>query len=316
MLARLVDRPFDRAGWLFEVKWDGFRAIAEVRGRSVRLYSRTGQPFDQKFAPVAAALRELGHDAVLDGEIVVVDKHGRSQFQLLQQYQKTGVGRLVYYVFDILKLDGRGLRALPLRQRKQLLAGVLPKSAVLRRSEHVERDGVTFFEAAVGGGLEGIMAKDAASPYREGDRGGEWLKIKTYQRQEAVIGGFTEPRGSRTALGALLLGVYESRRFVYIGHTGGGMDAEVRDDLRARLEPLTRSTSPFVTKPSANAPVHWVEPRLICEVRFQEWTADGRLRQPIFLGLRPDKPPRQVRRETAQPLARSSPPKRRKRGAA
>src|SRR5262249_40825403 len=158
----------------------------------VRLYSRNHKPFEDRFAPVVESLRGLGHDAVLDGEVVVVDDTGKSQFQLLQNYQRTGKGRLVYYVFDLLYLDGRDLRSEPLKRRKQLLQKVLGSLPHVRLGEHVEQRGVAFFKAAVAQGLEGIIAKDAASPYREGARGGEWLKIKTRRRQEAVIGGFTE----------------------------------------------------------------------------------------------------------------------------
>ncbi len=301
MLATLTDEPFNRAGWLFELKWDGYRALAEVRADHVMLYSRNHKSFNERFAPLVESLRRLGREAVLDGEIVVVDDQGRSDFQLLQNYQKTGQGRLRYYVFDLLYLDGHDLRPLALRQRKALLAKVLGDLPDVLLSEHVERQGTAFFEAAVARGLEGIIAKRADSPYREGVRSPEWLKIKARQRQEAVIGGFTEPRGSRSDLGALLLGVYEGKELVYIGHTGGGFTATTLADMRARLEPLMQRACPFQTRPKANAPAHWVAPRLVCEVTFQEWTHDGKMRQPIFVGLREDKSPRAVRRETPQP---------------
>jgi bifunctional non-homologous end joining protein LigD len=302
MLATLVDEPFDRAGWLFELKWDGYRAIAEVRGDEVKLYSRNHKPFEERFAPLVESLRRLGHEAVLDGEIVVIDDQGRSDFQLLQNYQKTGQGRLRYYAFDLLYLDGRDLRRLPLRRRKALLEKLLADQPDVLLSEHVERQGVAFFEAAVARGLEGIIAKHAGSPYREGVRGPEWLKIKSRQRQEAVIGGFTEPRGSRNDLGALLLGVYEGDDLVYIGHTGGGFDTAALADMRARLEPLIQRACPFRARPKTNAPPHWVVPQLVCEVTFQEWTQDAKMRQPIFLGLREDKAPKKVRRETSLPV--------------
>jgi bifunctional non-homologous end joining protein LigD len=302
MLATLADQPFDRQGWLFELKWDGYRAIAHVENGTIHLYSRTGLSFERRFAPVVQALKAVRHDVVLDGEMVVVDEAGRSGFQLLQNYQKTGQGRLVYYVFDLLHLDGHDLRPLPLRRRKQLLAAVLPVSPFVQLSEHVEDDGAALFRAAVARGVEGIVAKDAASPYLEAARGAHWVKVKARQRQEAVIAGYTEPRGSRSDLGALLLGVYERGRLVYIGHTGGRMGRRVRADLRARLEPLRRSRSPFVRVPPTNAPAHWVKPELVCEVDFQEWTEDRVMRQPVFLGLREDKPPKQVRRELPRPV--------------
>jgi bifunctional non-homologous end joining protein LigD len=304
MLATLVEAPFDRPGWLFEVKWDGYRAIAEVSRDQVRLYSRAGQPFEEKFAPVVRALRDLRHEAVLDGEVVAVDRDGRSQFQLLQNYQKTGRGDLVYYAFDLLSFDGRDLRSEPLTKRKAILHRLLGRGrGVVRISDHVEGDGVAFFRAAVAAGLEGIIAKDGESPYREGVRSPAWVKVKSRHRQEAVIGGFTAPRGRRTGLGALVLGVYEGPDLVYIGHTGGGLDTAGLADLRARLDPLVRTTCPFRVKPRTNAPVTWVEPELVCEVVFQEWTHDGRMRQPIFVGMREDKPAAAVVREHPLPIA-------------
>lgn len=306
MLATLVDAPFDRAGWLFEPKWDGYRAIAEVSGRGVRLYSRNQQPFEQRFAPLAHALESLPYDAVLDGEIVVVDSAGKPSFQLLQSYQKNGRGQLLYYVFDLLYLDGHDLRPLPLAKRKEWLSAVISGTGLVRVSEHVEERGRDFFAAAEKLELEGIIAKDGRSRYREGERGRSWLKIKTHQRQEAVIGGFTEPRGARAHMGALVLGVYEGDNLRYIGHTGGGFTDKELAAMRAKLAPLERPTSPFPDPPRTNAPVHWVEPWLVCEIAFREWTDSGSARHPIFLGLREDKPARQVRRERVEPAPEPS----------
>jgi bifunctional non-homologous end joining protein LigD len=299
MLAALVEQPFNRSDWLFEIKWDGYRAIAEIDNKGVSLYSRNHKSFADRFAPLVEALRDFGHTAVLDGEIVVVDPQGRSRFQLLQNYQKTGTGQLRYYVFDLLYLDGRDLRSLPLRQRKELLTQILGSSPNILLSEHVEEQGVAFFEAATAQGLEGIIAKDGNSPYREGQRSDNWLKIKIHKRQEAVICGFTEPRGGRKDLGALVLGVFEGKELRYIGHTGGGFNDRALTDMRSLLEPLVQGTCPFRKAPKTNAPVHWVKPTLVCEVKFQEWTEDGSMRQPIFLGLREDKEARAVHRETA-----------------
>ena len=177
MLATLVEKPFDRDGWLFEPKWDGYRAVAEVSRGGVRLYSRNHVGFEHRFAPVVESLRRLKHEAVLDGELVVIDQQGRSRFQLLQNYQKTGKGSLVYYVFDLLDLDGRDLRDEPLRRRKQRLGAILSESTHLRLGEHVEDQGIAFF-AAVAQGLEGIVAKNGASRYREGMQQPDWLKVK------------------------------------------------------------------------------------------------------------------------------------------
>jgi bifunctional non-homologous end joining protein LigD len=243
---------------------------------------------------------------VLDGEVVAVDQEGRSRFQLLQNYQKTGEGRLLYYVFDLLYLDGRDLRGVPLRDRKHRLGELLANLPNVRLSEHVEGRGIAFFNAAVAQGLEGVVAKDGESTYREGFRGGDWLKIKTRQRQEAVICGYTEPRGSRQHLGALILGVYDGKELVYVGHTGGGFDAQGLADVRSKLAPLRRKSCPFRKKPPTNAAAHWVAPKLVCEVAFQEWTDDGIMRQPIFVGLREDKAAHGVHREKPKPASASA----------
>jgi bifunctional non-homologous end joining protein LigD len=308
MLATLVDAPFDRPGWLFEIKWDGYRAIADVsRDGGVWLYSRNHTSFEETFAPVVESLGRLRHDAVLDGEVVVVDLSGRSQFQLLQNYKKNGNGDLLYLVFDLLELDGRDLRARPLVERKKLLKKLVRRLPRVRYSDHVEANGTAFFRAAVDQGVEGVIGKDGTSTYQEGVRSGAWVKIKTRMRQEAVIGGFTAPRGRRVGLGALVLGVYEGDELVYIGHTGGGLDTRGLEDLTARLGKLETKACPFRTRPKTNAPVRWVHPKLVCEVTFQEWTADGRMRQPIFVGLREDKPARQVRRERPTAVVSESP---------
>jgi bifunctional non-homologous end joining protein LigD len=302
MLATTVDDAFDRDGWLFEVKWDGYRAIAEIKKGQVRLYTRNQKSLNEAYAPIVRSLEKLEHDAIIDGEIVVLDDGGKSHFQLLQNYLKTRRGALVYYVFDLISLDGKDLRKEPLRRRKQLLQKLVARLPNVRFSEHVETHGKAFFDSAGKHGLEGILAKNADSPYREGIRGRDWLKIKTHRRQEAVIGGYTEPRGSRKSLGALVLGVYEGDELVYVGHTGTGFDTRTLADVHARLTPLEQPTSPFTRRPKTNAPVHWVKPALVCEVRFQEWSDDGLMRMPVFLGLREDKEPKTVRREKERPV--------------
>ncbi len=297
MLATLVDEPFDRQGWIFETKWDGYRAIAEVCPEKVNLYSRNGISFEQRFHPIVEALGRFEHEAILDGEIVVLDREGRSRFQLLQNYQKTGQGDLRYFVFDLLRLDGHDLKRLPLKDRKELLHKLHFHSNHVQLGKEVKEHGKECFQRAMAQGLEGIIAKNAASLYREGERSSAWLKIKTHSRQEAVIGGFTAPRGSRKDLGALVLGVYDGASLDYIGHSGGGIDTKGLADLRKRLDALVQKKCPFREKPKTNAPAHWVRPKLVCEVSFQEWTDDGRMRQPIFLGLREDKPAKSVHRE-------------------
>jgi bifunctional non-homologous end joining protein LigD len=301
MLATPVSQPFDRPNWLFEIKWDGYRAIAEVRRQGVRLYSRKGLAFEERFAPIVDALEYLGHEAVLDGEVVVVDQTGKAQFQLLQQYQNTRKGSLIYYIFDLLYLDGHDLRNLPLVRRKELLARILDHLPNIKLSDHIEEHGIAFFEAVSQRRLEGIIAKDGRSRYTEDVRSRSWLKIKTHMRQEAVIGGFTEPKGGRQGLGSVVLGVYEGDDLLYIGHAGSGLTDHGLADLRSRLDPLVQKPCPFKNRPKANAPVHWVKPEVVCEVSFDAWTADGSMRHPTFLGLRPDKDARTVRRETAKP---------------
>ena len=224
MLATSVEKAFNRKGWLFEIKWDGYRAIAEIRLDGIRLYSRNLLSLEQQFVPIVNSLKKIAHEAIFDGEIVVIDEEGKPSFQLLQEYQKAGKGQLVYYVFDLLYLDGHDLKKLPLERRKALLRQVLPPLPNVLFSDHVETQGADLFGLISKKGLEGTIAKDAASPYLEGRRSLYWQKIKTHRSQEAVIGGFTKGRGSRTHFGALLLGIYERNRLVYIGHVGSGFD--------------------------------------------------------------------------------------------
>jgi bifunctional non-homologous end joining protein LigD len=297
MLASPVAQPFDRKDWLFEIKWDGYRAIGEVSQAGVRLYSRNNLSFEDRYPAIVDSLRGLGHDAVLDGEIVVLDETGKPQFQLLQSYGKSRRGTLVYYVFDLLHLDGHDLRGVALIRRKKILAQLIEHLPNVKLSDHVMDQGKAFFDVVAQRQLEGIVAKDGTSRYRPGERGPFWLKIKTHRRQEAVIGGFTEPRGERRDLGALVLGVYEGPDLVYIGHAGSGFTDDTLADLKAKLEPLIQKNHPFKTKPVANAPAHWVKPELVCEVTFDSWTDDGQMRHPVFVGLREDKLATTVTRE-------------------
>ncbi len=297
MLATLVDESFDDPNWLFEVKWDGFRAIAEIKKRKVELYSRNLLTFNKLFAPIVKTLQTFSFDAILDGEVVVLDKAGKSFFQLLQNYQNTGEGNLTYYVFDILYLNGHSLINLPLLERKQILKSILPKTKNIKYSDHVLEKGKTFYDIARRQNLEGIIAKYKTSIYQLGRRTRDWLKIKLHMQQEAVIAGFTQPRGSRKKFGALVLGVYKNDELVYIGHTGGGFNEQSLKQVYTQLKPLVQKQSPFIKVPKTNAPVTWVEPKLICEVIFSEWTTDGHMRHPIFIGLRPDKKPKEVIKE-------------------
>lgn len=299
MLCTLIDEPFDREGWFFEIKWDGYRAIGTKHKDDIELYSRNGNDFSTKYPPVVEAMRQFKHDVIVDGEVVVVDEHGHSHFEWLQHWTTKPHGTLRYFVFDILWCDGHDVRSMPLRQRKALLKSVLPKHDVLQFSDDVETKGLSLFKEMQRRGLEGMVAKRADSPYRQDDRGQDWLKIKTHLRQEVVIGGYTEPRGSRKFIGALIVGVYEKSQLHYVGHSGGGIPDDQRKKLHARLQKMERQSSPFATEPKPNAPVHWVRPELVCEMSFSEWTSEGHMRHPEFEGLRPDKKPTDVYRETA-----------------
>jgi bifunctional non-homologous end joining protein LigD len=306
MLATLVERPFDREGWIFEIKWDGYRAIADVEYGHVELYSRRHEPFNEKFAPIRDALAKFRHDAVLDGEIVVLDDEGKPSFQGLQNYQKSGHGQLAFYIFDLLSLDGQDLRHLPLVRRKEILRDLPLWGSRLRYCEHIETSGQAFFQALVAQDMEGMIAKKATSPYREGMRSYDWLKIKSRHQQEAVIAGFTKPRGGRVGFGALILGVYEDGALTYIGHTGGGFDTQTLLELHERLKKIATPQCPFTVRPKTNSPATWVRPEMVCEVAFHGWTGDGIMRQPIFLGMRTDKSPTQVHREEPAEVRRSS----------
>jgi bifunctional non-homologous end joining protein LigD len=297
MLATPVTKPFDHPDWIFEVKWDGYRAVAEVRDGGVSLYSRNGISFDKKYFPIAESLRKFGFDAVLDGEIVVVDDQGRPDFQALQHYQDSGSGHLLYYVFDLLHFRGHDLTGLPLLRRKELLKKILPSAPKIRFSDHVWKEGVLFYAVSKEKGLEGIVAKHSQSVYETGKRSRQWLKVKSRLTQEGVIVGFTEPGGSRKYFGALVLGVFEGDELIYIGHLGGGFTANNLRDIRERLDPLIQEECPFTLKPETNTPVTWVKPELVCEVALSGWTGDGVMRQPVFLRLREDKTAREVMRE-------------------
>jgi bifunctional non-homologous end joining protein LigD len=297
MLATLVKEPFNDKDWIFEIKLDGYRAVAEIEKGKINLHSRNNLSFNTKFAPITESLKAIDQDVILDGEIVVLDEGGISRFQAIQNYQRTGEGNLVYFVFDIIYLDGHDLTGLELIKRKELLKDLLPDLPNILYSEHIAEKGKDFFEAASGKKLEGIIAKDGRSSYQTGRRSRSWLKIKTSMRQEAVIGGFTEPRGSRKHLGSLVLGIYDGDDFIYIGHSGGGFTDASLKEIKNKLKPLIRKTSPFKTVPKTNSPVKWITPSIVCEVSFSEWTGEGVMRHPIFEGLREDKDAKEVVKE-------------------
>ncbi len=299
MLATLAEAPFDNPDWFFEIKWDGYRIMAYVEGGEARLMTRNGQDYTARYQEVADELARIGTDCVIDGEMVVLDSAGKANFGMVADWPKARRGSLMYYVFDVPYAFGRDLRGLALARRQQVLTRMVTGGTHARMSDHVEGEGSALFAKAATQGLEGIMAKRADSPYQEGKRSGYWQKIKTHMRQEAIVCGYTEPRGSRSRLGALVLGLYENDRLRYVGHAGGGFSDQDLDAVYDQLLPLETTESPFGEKIQTNAPVHWVNPQLVAEVQFIGWTDDGHMRQPVFLGLREDKPARAAVRETA-----------------
>lgn len=290
MLAQIHDEAFDDNDWLFEIKWDGYRAVAEVNKNGVRLYSRNGLSFLGLYPAVADELKKIKEDVVLDGEIVVLNEKGKPDFQKLQQYDHNPSLTIQYYVFDCLFYKGKSVMHLPLVDRKRIAEKVLFKSKILKYSDHVMHKGAEFFSKVMEMDLEGMIAKRASSPYSPGKRTRDWLKIKNHNTQEAVIAGYTAPRGSREHFGALILGMYENKKLKYIGHTGTGFTSAVLKDVFEILRPLRRETSPFEKKVPVNAPVTWVEPVVVCAIKFTESTEEGILRHPVFQGLRIDKP--------------------------
>jgi bifunctional non-homologous end joining protein LigD len=302
-LATLVDRPPEGDDWLFEVKLDGYRILARLDAGKVTLVSRNGKDWTARFPDVAAAIAALpAKQAVLDGEIVVVLPNGTTSFQALQNALSHGRGaNVVYYAFDLLHLDGYDLTKAAIEDRKALLEPLLAEAdASLRYGEHVVGRGVSFHRAACQHALEGVIAKRAGAAYRSG-RSAEWLKIKCMDRQEMVIGGYTDPAGSRKGLGALLLGVHDQKggTLRFAGKVGTGFDDATLRALAQRLGKLETKASPFSDLTRAPRGVHWVKPALVGEVEFIGWTNDGKLRHPSFQGLREDRDPKTVIRERA-----------------
>ena len=305
MLATLTDKPFDDPGWIFETKWDGFRAIAVAAPGHAALYSRNGNDLSAKYPTICDALSAVKQESVFDGEFVALDAHGRSRFQLLQNAGRDSV-RLLYCVFDLLYLDGKDLRGWPLLKRKEALAKILPKSRLLLYSTHVAGDGIKAFTKAKRAQEEGVIAKLAGSRYTSGKRTREWLKVKASQEQEVVIVGFTKPRGSRKCFGALLLAVRDGRRWKYAGRVGTGFNEKTLHALYGKLVPLIAQAKPIEQKVPNEANTIWVKPKLVAEVKFTEWTKGGEMRHPVYLGLRTDKPASQVMREVAKPIKRAT----------
>ncbi len=305
MLATLVDEPFDSEEWLFEIKWDGYRAVAFVNKGKVNIASRNNKPFDEKFYPIHDALSSFKINAVLDGEVIVANKEGMADFGALQNWRSEADGILRYYVFDILWYDGRSLLDVPLIERHELLKEVLPKNESVILSQHIDTDGVAFYKSAEQLGLEGIIAKRSSSIYLPGKRSKDWLKIKTQLRQEVVIGGYTLNEGSSKLFSSLLVGVFEKDQLLYTGKVGTGFNAKDQKSMMNSFKNIIIPESPFTTEPDVNKPSRfrpdppkaravWLKPGLVCEVAYRELTTDGVMRHPSFQGMRADKSAKKV----------------------
>jgi bifunctional non-homologous end joining protein LigD len=312
MLATLVDEPFDDPGWEYEVKWDGYRALAFMNKTETSLWSRNNKSFNEKFYPVFEAVKNWNIHAVIDGEIVVVNDKGISNFNSLQNWRSEADGQLLYYVFDVLWLNGENLMHLPLKERKDVLQTLIPKDSIIRSGFSTEALGTDFFEAAKNMGLEGIIAKRSDSIYIPGDRSKDWLKIKVQKRQEVVIAGYTRNEGSPKLFSALLLGAYQDGKLHYVGKVGTGFNSKQQKEMVELFKPLTIKKSPFdkipdYNKPSRFRPVPpdalatWLDPTLVCEINFSEITEEGVFRHPSFIAMREDKSAKDVVKETEAP---------------
>jgi bifunctional non-homologous end joining protein LigD len=308
MLATLVDKPFDDDGWLYEVKWDGYRSIGYINKNSVDIRSRNNKSFNEKFYPVYEALKKWPVNVVVDGEIMVLNDQGVPDFSDLQNWRSEADGNLIFYLFDILWLEGFDLMQLPLTERREILRSIAPNTDTIKLSENFDEKGTVFFALADKMGLEGIMAKKANSLYTPDLRTKEWLKIKTEKLQEAIIGGYTRNEGSTKQFSALLLGLLENGAFNHIGVVGTGFTDKLQTAILKKLKPLIIKECPFSTVPEYNKPsrfrpnppkaqVTWVKPEVVCEISYREMTKDGAIRHPSFRGLREDKNATEVVRE-------------------
>jgi bifunctional non-homologous end joining protein LigD len=310
MLATMVDKPFDKEGWQFEIKWDGYRTIALCNKSEVELKSRNDKSFNEKFYPVRKALQEWNINAVVDGEIVVLDENGKPNFGALQNWRAEADGEIYFYVFDILWMDGKDLMQIPLSERRILLKQIIPDNSIVRFSENFEVSGIEFFETAKKMGLEGIMAKKADSIYSEGNRSIDWLKIKANKRQEMVIGGYTKNDDSSKTFSSLLLGVYENGKLIYTGKAGTGFSDKQQKEMLKQFKPYITNSPPFTELPDINKPSRfrpnpphaksvWMKPELVCEVSYSNMTKDGVMRHPSFEAMRMDKKAKEVILEKA-----------------
>ncbi|KQT30868.1 ATP-dependent DNA ligase [Chryseobacterium sp. Leaf405] len=306
MLTKLSDKAFDDEDWIFEIKWDGYRAIADLSKKQPLFYSRNGISFLSKFEKVSNDFSQQKYKMILDGEIVAYDENGKPNFQLLQQIGDNPNLALTYQVFDLLWLNGHSTEELPLLQRKELLKDALIETDVIKYCDHISENGIDFFNQMKKMQLEGMIAKKSDSIYTENSRSSDWLKIKFTNTEEVIICGFTEPRGSREGFGALILGKYINGTLTYAGHTGTGFNKESLQEIHQRLEKLAVKKSPFNIAPKTNMPVTWIKPELVCEIKYSEITKDGIFRHPVFVAIREDKNPKDINEKPKEMKAQTS----------
>jgi bifunctional non-homologous end joining protein LigD len=299
MLATLTDQPFDSMDYFFEIKWDGYRALAGIAKGKVDLYSRNLKDFNDAYPSIVKLLSKVKDTVLLDGEIIAYQKQGVPSFQLLQNLGSDKKVKLDYVIFDLIHLNGKSLVNLPLWERKEFLKDVCEKYS-LTYSEHIPEKGIKLFKLATKKNIEGVMAKEKNSKYIPGYRSAAWLKVKNHKTAEGIIVGFTEPRGTRAHFGALVLAQYRGEdELIFIGHTGTGFNHKTLSSLYKKMKPLITPNSPFKKKIPLNAPITWIKPKLVAELKFTEWTKGGNMRHPVFLGLRADKSALEVQPETS-----------------
>ncbi|WP_260262715.1 non-homologous end-joining DNA ligase [Elizabethkingia occulta] len=288
MLCKSAENPFDNELWAFEIKWDGYRAIADLRNRDQKLYSRNSVDFSAKFKNVMSSLIAQEHEMILDGEIVAYDESGKPNFQALQNIEESPQTTVIYQVFDLLWLNGLSTEHLEYQQRKELLKRALKQDEFIQYHDYIKESGMEFFKLIKDMQLEGIIAKKLDSLYYEDTRSNEWLKIKVMQTDELIIGGFTHPKGNRKYFGSLILGKYVKGELKFCGHTGTGFSTETLRKVHQKLKPLIIEDSPFKKTPLTNDTPTWVKPLLIAEIKYSKLTNDRLYRHPVFLRLRED----------------------------
>lgn len=306
MLAQSEKKAFDHKDWVFEIKWDGYRAVSDLRKKEIQLYSRNGLSYSDKFSKIVNALENQTHQMVLDGEIVAFNSEGKPDFQTLQKIGENPNLAMTYQVFDLLWLNGHSTENLTLVQRKELLKEALVENDVIKYCEHIPEKGIDFFDQIKKMDLEGMIAKKADSTYSEGVRSSDWLKIKFQNTEDVLICGFTEPNGGRKNFGAIILGTYIDGKLEYCGHAGTGFSDKTLDSLFELFKPSIIKNCPFETVPKTNAPATWLQPELVCEIKYTEKTKDGIFRHPVFMGLRSDKEKEDLLEEDNEEVENSS----------